>query len=141
VFKAAEATALLPPGSYRVSAELGLVRAEQAVSVVEGRQAPVDIAMNAGRLQLTATGRDGAAPPESALFIVMEDDPPRDRREVARSAASQAEFVLPPGTYYVVARQGDAEARERLEIGSGDVVRRTLSAATGRLGLLSDRPG
>ena len=141
VFKAAEATALLPPGSYRVSAELGLVRAEQAVSIVEGRQAPVDIAMNVGRLQLTAAGRDSMAPAEPALFIVMEDDPPRDRREVARSAASQAEFVLPPGTYYVVARQGDAEARERLEIGAGDLVRRTLSAATGRLGLLSDRPG
>ncbi len=141
VFKAAEATALLPPGQYRVSAELGLIRAEQAVSIAEGRQAPVDIAMNMGRLQLTAAARDSGAPPEPALFIVMEDDPPRGRREVARSAASQAEFVLPPGTYYVVARQGEAEARERLEIGSGDVVRRTLSATTGRLGLLSDRPG
>jgi Ca-activated chloride channel family protein len=141
VFKAAEATALLPPGQYRVSAELGLIRSEQAVSVVEGRQAAVDIAMNMGRLQLTAGGRDGAAPAEPALFIVMEDDPPRGRREVARSAASQAEFVLPPGTYYVVARQGEGEVRERLEIGSGDVVRRTLTAATGRLGLLSDRPG
>jgi Ca-activated chloride channel homolog len=141
VFKAAEATALLSPGHYRVSAELSLIRVEQAVSVAEGRQTPVDMAMNAGRLQLTAAARDSATPPEPALFIVMEDDPPRGRREVARSAASQAEFVLPPGTYYVIARQGEAEARERLEIGSGDVVRRTLSAATGRLGVLSDRPG
>jgi Ca-activated chloride channel homolog len=141
VFKAAEVTALLSPGRYQVSAELGLIRAEQAVSIVEGRQAPVDIAMNMGRLQLTAAARDGAGPSEPALFIVMEDDPPRGRREVARSAANQAEFVLPPGTYYVVARQGEAEARERLEIGSGDVVRRTLTAATGRLGLLNDRPG
>ena len=56
---------------------------------------------------------------------------------MARSAAAQAEFALPPGTYYVIARQGSVEARERLEIGSGDVVRRTLSAATGRLGLLT----
>jgi hypothetical protein len=141
VFKAAEATALLSPGSYRVSAELGPIREEQGVTVVEGRQVPVDIVMKMGRLLLTAAARDGAASPEPALFIVMEDDPPRGRREVARSAAGQAEFVLPPGTYYVVARQGEAEARERLEIGSGDVVRRTLTAATGRLGLLSDRPG
>jgi hypothetical protein len=141
VFKAAEATALLPPGQYRISAELGQNRAEQAVSVAQGRQTPVDMVMNVGRLLLTAAARDGTAPPEPALFIVMEDDPPRGRREVARSAASQAEFVLPPGTYYVIARQGEAEARERLEIGSGDVVRRTLSAATGRLGLLGDRPG
>jgi Ca-activated chloride channel homolog len=141
VFKAAEATTLLSPGSYRVTAELGLVRAEQVVSVAEGRQTPVDMTMDVGRLQLSAAARDGAAPAEPALFIVMEDDPPRERREVARSVASQAEFVLPPGTYYVIARQGDAEARERLEIGSGDVVRRTLTVATGRLGLLSDRPG
>jgi Ca-activated chloride channel homolog len=141
VFKAAEATTLLSPGRYRVTVELGVSRVEQAVTIVEGRQAAVDIPLNVGRLQLTAAARDGSAPPEPALFIIMEDDPPRGRREVARSAASQAEFVLPPGTYYVVARQGEAEVRERLEIGSGDVVRRTLTAATGRLGLLSDRPG
>ena len=42
------------------------------------------------------------------MFSVVEDDPdaPKGRREVARSAARQADFVLPPGTYYVVARQG-----------------------------------
>jgi Ca-activated chloride channel family protein len=142
VFKASEATALLPAGRFRITAELGLIRAEQAVSVTEGRQTPVDIVLNVGRLQLSAGGREGlAAPLEATLFIVMEDDPPRGRREVARSAASQAEFALPPGTYYVIARQGDIEARERLEIGSGDIVRRSLSAATGRLGQLTDRPG
>jgi hypothetical protein len=59
---------------------------------------------------------------------------------VARSAASQAEFALPPGTYYIIARQGTVEARERLELGSGDVVRRTLTAATGRLGLSAEAP-
>jgi len=102
-----------------------------------GRPAFVDIALNVGRLQLTA----GASSPEAALFIVTEDDPPRGRREVARSAASQAEFALPPGTYYITARQGSSEARERLEIGSGDVVRRTLTAAGGRLGLMAGAPG
>jgi Ca-activated chloride channel family protein len=140
VFKAAEAAALLPAGRFRVSAELGLVRAEQTAAVVEGRPAFVDLALNVGRLQLIAAGRDGPTPAEAALFIILEDDPPRGRREVARSAASQAEFALPPGTYYIVARQGTVEARERLEIGSGDVVRRTLTAATGRLGLSVEAP-
>src|SRR5262249_15875382 len=79
----------------------------------------------------------GAWSSEAALLIVMEDDPPRGRREVARSAASMAEFALPPGTYYITARQGGNEARERLEMGSGDVLRRTLSAAGGRLGLVA----
>jgi Ca-activated chloride channel family protein len=140
VFKAGEASAMLPAGEFRVSAELGLVRAEQAATVAPGRSTAVDIVLDVGRLQLTTAPRDGLAPLEAALFMVMEDDPPRGRREVARSAASQAEFALPPGTYYVVARQGSVEARERLELGSGDVVKRTLSAATGRLGLTTVPP-
>jgi Ca-activated chloride channel family protein len=141
VSKGGEAAVLLPPGRYRVGAELGLVRAERTVNVEEGRATPVDVALSVGRLQLTAEAREGPTAPEPALFIIMEDDPPRGRREVARSAAGQAEFALPPGTYYVIARQGSVEARERLEIGSGDLVRRTLSAATGRLGLLTHGAG
>src|SRR5262245_9181427 len=136
VFKFGEAAPLLPPGRYFVRTELGLVRAEpQAVEVQEGQATAVDIALDAGRLQLTTGVRDGLMPLEAPVFIVTEDDPPRGRREVARSAGRQAEFVLPPSTYYIGARQGSVEVRERLEIGSGDVVRRPLAAAVGRLSL------
>jgi len=135
VFRTGDAVALLPAGHYIVRAELGLVRAERTVSVSAGRPLVVDIHLNAGRLQLTTGARDGVMPLEAAIFSIMEDDPPRGRREVARSAARQAEFVLPPGTYYIVARQGSVEARERLEIGPGDIVKRTLTAPAGRLSL------
>ena len=141
VFKAGEVVALLSAGYYIVRAELGLVRAEQTVSVVTGRPLAVDLHLNAGRLQLTTGARDGVTPLEAAIFSVMEDDPPRGRLEVARSAARQAEFVLPPGTYYIVARQGSVEARERLEISSGDTVRRVLTAAAGRLTLSASAIG
>ncbi len=138
VFKAGEAAPLLQAGRYWVRADLGLVRSEpRSVDVKVGEQTAVDIPLNAGRLQLTTGVRDGIAALETPVFLVMEEDPPRGRREVARSAARQAEFVLPPGIYYVVARQGGVEARERIEIGSGDSVKRTLRAAAGRLGLAS----
>jgi Ca-activated chloride channel homolog len=138
VFKAGEPVPLLPTGRFHVRAELGLVRSEpQSLEVNAGEPAAVDIPLNAGRLLLTAGARDGVAPLETPVFIITEDDPPRGRREVARSAARQAEFVLPPGVYYVIARQGGVEARERVEIGSGDSVRRTLFAAAGRLSLSS----
>jgi Ca-activated chloride channel family protein len=141
VFRAAEGTTLLPPGRYRISAEVGLVRAEQTVTVTEGRTAQVDLALSIGRLLLTAAARDAGTPSDAApLFIVMEDDPPRGRREVARSAASQAEFILPPGAYYIVVRQGSAEARERVELSSGELVRRTLGPAVGRLALSTASP-
>jgi Ca-activated chloride channel family protein len=135
-FKAAEGISLLPPGRYRVGAEVGLVRTEQAVTVTAGRSTDVDLALSLGRLLLTAAAPSEAAP----LLIVMEDDPPRGRREVARSAASQAEFILPPGAYYIVARQGGVETRERVEIAAGDTVRRTLGGAVGRLALSSSSP-
>jgi len=136
-YKADEASALLPPGRFLVRAELGLLRAEKAVTVSAGQTVPVDFSFNAGRLKLTTGGRDGIQPLERPVFSVLEDDPdaPSGRREIARSAARSAEFVLPPGTYYVLARQGSVEARERLAIGPGDVVRRILTAPAGRLSL------
>ncbi len=132
-----ETTALLPAGRHVVRAELGLVRAEQTVTITAGRLIAVDMSLNAARLQLTTAG--GLQAP---VFSVFEDDPdaPGGRREVARSAAQPAEFVLPPGTYYVVARQGAVEARERLAVGPGDVVRRTLAVAAGSLALSTKLP-
>lgn len=132
-----EATALLPAGRHLVRAELGFVRAEQTVTITAGRLFAVDIPLNAARLQLTTAG--GLQAP---IFSVFEDDPDAagGRREVARSAAQPAEFALPSGTYYVVARQGAVEARERLAVGPGEVVRRTLAVAAGSLALSTKLP-
>jgi Ca-activated chloride channel homolog len=132
-----EISALLPAGRFVARVELGLVRAEQAVTVTAGRQVTLDIPLNVAHLQLTATGREGGTVPETAIFSVMEDDPdaPQGRRELARSAAQQADFVVPPGTYYIVARQGIVEARERLAIGPGEIVKRSLNIGAGKLAL------
>jgi Ca-activated chloride channel family protein len=136
VFKAGEAAPLLQAGRYWVRADLGLVRSEpQILDIKPGAQASLDIPLNAGRLQLATAARDGVAGLDTPVFLVMEDDPPRGRREVARSAARQAELVLPPGIYYVIARLGGVEARERLELGAGDNVKSTLFASAGRLSL------
>jgi len=141
LFKGGEGQAMLPAGRYVVRAEQGLVRNERSVVVPAGSQGRVDVPLNAARLQLSASGRDSGGPLDTLVFSVAEDDPdaPRGRREIARSAARQAEFVLPPGTYYVLARLGSVEARERLAIGPGDVVRRMLSVAAGRL-VLATKP-
>jgi Ca-activated chloride channel family protein len=143
VHKGGEALVLLPAGRYLVRVEQGLVRTERSVVVPAGSQGRVDVPLNAARLQVSAVGRDGAAAPDAPVFSVDEDDPdaPRGRREVARAAGSQADFVLAPGTYYVIARQGNAEVRERLALGPGDVVKRTLALATGRLALAINAPG
>ncbi len=137
MFKGSEGLLLLPAGRYLVRVEQGLVRAERSVVVPAGSQGRVEVPLNAARLLVSAAGHDGGGLAEPIVFSVVEDDPdaPKGRREVARSAARQADFVLAPGTYYVVARQGSAEARERLAVGPGDVVRRTLNVAAGRIAL------
>ncbi len=143
VHKGSELLALLPTGRYLVRVEQGLVRAERSVVVPAGSQGRVDVPLNAARVQVSAVGRDGVAAPDAPVFAIEEDDPdaPKGRREVARSAGRQADFVLPPGTYYVTVRQGGAETRERLALSPGEVVRRTLTLATGRLALAINVPG
>jgi Ca-activated chloride channel family protein len=137
MFKGGEGQVMLPAGRYLVRVEQGLVRSERSVVVPAGSQGRIDVPLNAARLLLSAAGTDSSAPADAVVFSVVEDDPdaPKGRREVVRSATRQADFVLPPGTYYVVARQGSVEVRERLAVGPGDVVRRTLNVAAGRLAL------
>jgi Ca-activated chloride channel homolog len=138
-----EGLLLLPAGRYLVHVEQGLVRAERSVVVPPGSAGRIDIALNAARLLLSAAGQETAGAGDVVVFSVVEDDPdaPKGRREVVRSTGRQADFVVPPGTYYVVARVGSVEARERLAVGPGDVVRRTLTLAGGRLSLATKPAG
>jgi Ca-activated chloride channel family protein len=142
-FKGSEALAILPPGRYLVRVEQGLVRAERSVVVPVGSQGRIDVPLNAAHLQLSAVGKEISESPDPLIFSIAEDDPdaPNGRREVARSASRQADFVLPPGTYYVIARLGMIEARESVAVGAGDVVKRTLSVAVGRLALATKPVG
>jgi Ca-activated chloride channel family protein len=143
MFKGGEGLVMLPAGRYLVRVEQGLVRSERSIVVPAGSQGRIDVPLNAARLLLSAAGTDSSALADAVVFSVVEDDPdaPKGRREVARSATRQADFVLPPGTYYVVARQGSVEVRERLAVGPGDVVRRTLNVAGGRLALATKPVG
>jgi Ca-activated chloride channel homolog len=142
-FKGSEALALLPAGRFLVRVEDGLMHAERSVVVPPGSQGRLDMALDAARLQVSTTGRDGGSGLEAPVFSVDEDDPdaPKGRREIARSAMRQADFVLPPGTYYVVARQEGIEVRERLALAPGELAKRTLPVAAGRLGLTIKAPG
>lgn len=140
VFKAAGVATLVPGGRYAVRAELGLVRAERIVTVTAGQTETVDLPLRVARLILSAGGRDGFQPLENPTFTVLEDDPddPSGRREIARSTAKAPTFMLAPGTYYVVARQGIVEARETVALKPGDDTPRQMQApAAGRLSLSS----
>jgi Ca-activated chloride channel homolog len=141
--RASETTFLLPAGRYVVFVEDGLVRAQRSIVVPAGSRGRVDMALNGARVRLAAAIRDGLGEIDAPLFSIAEEDPdaPGGRREIAQSAAREAEFVVPPGTYHVSVRQGGLEGREVLAVGPGDVVRRTLALAAGKVVLESRLAG
>jgi Ca-activated chloride channel homolog len=142
-FRGSETTVMLPAGRYVVFVEEGLVRAQRSIVVPAGSRGRVDMTLNGARLRVTAVIRDGVGELDAPVFSIAEDDPdaPGGRRQIAQSAAREAEFVVPPGTYHVSVRQGGLEGREVLAVGPGDVVRRTLSLAAGKLVLESRLAG
>lgn len=135
---------MVPPGSYRVVLQDGQYRAERSIVVPSGSRGAPPLATAAGHIRVEAKDHVGSEDSaEQVLFRVLEDDPsaPDGRREVARSAASQAEFTLPAGTYHLVARKGAAEARELIALRAGDKVSRTLNLKLARLSLSALLPG
>lgn len=133
----------LPEGTWRVAAELDRARAERQVTVTAGAMIDAALVFGAGRLRVKAAEKDGGLPLERVTFRVTEDDADSadGRREVARSTAVEPEFTLPAGTYYLSARQGQVEVRERVLVNAGDDVARTLLLPIGRLALQSRLAG
>ncbi len=133
---------VMPPGKYLVGLEQGGARWQQTVDIVKGATVDLSKVRPFGKLEVSVTGRSDAAR-RQVLLQVMVDDPesPRGLREFARSAGPDGEFTLPAGTYAVIAKQGMFEVRDRLSIGAGDVVRRSLAFGGAQLALSSRLPG
>lgn len=130
---------VVPAGSFRIAASNGRVRQERTAAVSAGAIAEVDLTLQAGRLKLRATDKEGAAPLDPVLFVLTEDAPDSasGRREVARSAAPEADLLLPAGTYYITARYGAVEARDHVAIAPGDTLSRTLVMPIGHIAIAS----
>lgn len=125
----------LPAGSYTIRVDYGLASQVQAIDIAAGKVIPIDMVLGSGRLDLSAVDRDGGHTLDGVMFILDEPDPdaPEGRREIARSAAPNPSFQLPAGTYQVTARFGTAEVRQRVAIGGGEAVTRTLVLGLARV--------
>jgi Ca-activated chloride channel homolog len=121
-------TQIVPAGAYTVSLADGAVRQSKPVTLAAGADTTVEFTLGTGRVELSAGLREDGGAIEDVTYVISEDDPDSadGRREVARSRAPTASFTLPAGTYYASARSGDGEARQRLAVGPGDVIKRAL---------------
>ena len=126
--RASAADVVLPAGTYAVSLSDGLVRQSKAVTLKAGADTTLDLLLDSGRLEVSAALREDGGTLDDVTYVVSTDDPDSadGRREVARSHAATASFNLPAGTYYVTARSGSAETRQRIAVSAGETVKRGL---------------
>lgn len=133
----------LPIGNYRVSGMFDRAKVERNIVVTPGAMIDLPLALGAGRLRVKAVEREAGPALDRVTFSLTEDDADSvdGRREVARSAAAEPEFTVSAGTFYLTARYGQVELRERVLVNAGDEVVRTLLLPIGRLGLQSRLAG
>lgn len=132
-----ETALALPAGRYEVRLDDGLSHQTSVITVVAGSETKIGRPVPSGRLELEATSAENGPPLDAVTYTIEKDDPdaPQGRREVARSAAPRPEFTLPAGTYYVLARSKQVEARQQLAVSAGATVRETIVLALSRLNL------
>lgn len=137
ILKTIEPEIALPPGNYLVSVTDGALRIERPVGIVAGESVSIANVLSLGVLELSATATRDGPPIDDVVYAIYEDDPdaPQGRREVTRSAAHAPHFKLPAGTYYVVARRGPAEARDRVAVRSGEIERKSMSLDIGKIAI------
>jgi Ca-activated chloride channel homolog len=148
VQSAHDETITLPAASYLIRLQRGPQVVDRRVAMVAGRTEALDVALSTATLSLAIAQTPAAAntrtsePQPLTVFTIYEDDPdqPKGRREVTRSVAPEPDFVLMPGTYYIVAQQGLVEARDRISLSAGETARRVLALQPARLKLSSRLP-
>jgi Ca-activated chloride channel family protein len=131
---------VLPAGRYLVRLSDGHAVKEAPVELSAGTEATADFVMGTGQLEVWAAASEGGEPLEGATIILSVDDPdaPEGRREVTRTASPRPQFLLSAGTYYATARLGTAEARQRIAIGTGDIIKQPLTLGVARLSLAAN---
>lgn len=136
VATSANADFLVPPATYELIVTDGAARHAEQIDVAAGTDASLNIVLGTGRLEVSASGdtKPGGGD-DDVLYSVTEDDPdsPDGHRQVARARGPTAEFNLPPGTYYVTARSGEAEVRDRIALGAGAVVKHVSALPLAKL--------
>lgn len=130
---------ILPAGQYLVEVADGQAIKEAALTLKAGSEASADFVMGTGRIELNTAAIEGGEPLDGVSYVIEADDPEsaQGRREIARSASPRPSFLLPAGTYYATAELGAATTKERIAIGTGDVMKRVLVLGAGTLTLTS----
>jgi len=136
------ASFLLPAGHYVAEARCGNASRRLPVLVEPGLTSLHEINLDAGRLELFATLKPGGDPVADANFSVVpvsagntqSNDTDNAIEAIGTDAAA---FVLPAGTYRVLAQSGEAAIETTIDVAAGGSEQRELPLDAGELSLMA----
>lgn len=126
----------LPPGTYRARVEVEAVRGEVEFEVTEDGGADVVVPLAGGLVQTRAEASTPSVKADASQWFAYRLEGGKPSAEpVSRrlGVASEAVFVLPPGSYRVVARSGHASTSRDVEVTAGAVSRAEFRYTIGSL--------
>ena len=138
--RAATLTEKLAPGSYEVTARLGLATAQESVDVKADKPTPLRVNLNAGVLKMLArAAKNGQPLPDPVFTVTAVKDGKPHQAPLWIGREAQPEIVLPSGTYLVRAESGLAHQEQNVEIAAATGTTFDAMLATGRLELSASR--
>jgi hypothetical protein len=121
----AEQYFVLPEGAYILNVEAGATSIEQDLTIKAGARTPMEVALNAGILELQ--GRfNGSAVQEIKWTVSEIPDALGKAKEVKTGYEPVQSFILPAGRYLVSGQAEGASAKRQIEIEAGRQARATL---------------
>jgi hypothetical protein len=113
----------LPEGSYYIIAKHGDAQAAMEVDVAAGERKDAVMNMKTGYLKLEAILNGGEKPIKKNIYWGVYTSQPElngKRRKVAHSNSPDPMFSLPEGSYYIIAKHGDAQAAMEVDVVAGE---------------------
>ena len=133
----------VPSGTYRITAEHGYARLEQAIEISAGAISELTLNMNIGTLELSGAAAPGGAPLKRMVYRVekISDQTGSVEREVLRTAAHNPRIRLPSGEYLIHATHDLAKTSERATVQPGRITRKIINMNAGALRISSKFSG
>ena len=142
----AEVELSLHAGKYHVQGKFGNSVKAFNVQVFQDQLTDRVVNFDAGKLSIRAVATEGGETIDDSVsfrIYTAEDNDDGTRNEVDHSGSVNPKFILPAGTYEVVATHGRAIARETIEIIAGASQDLTLDMNVGylKLGAIATEDG
>lgn len=129
---------VLGAGDYVLSLTKGQSKTTKAFTLAAGDSINVSLALDVGKLIVTATYSPGGPKVETGLTVQVKLPPKLDgddAEKVATEYEAQSQFDLPTGSYDVVATVGEASRTVRADVKSGAPTRLTVNLDAGVVGV------